>query len=71
MTTYDERRNEIKQEILRRIDDMDTFTFNQLHNGLGDKSYRIADRVLQTLRKQGKIDYYKSARQYIWYKVKS
>lgn len=67
---HNTEREEIKQKILKRIEDKETFTFHELHSGLGGAAYRIADRLLQNLRKQGKIDYYKSARQYVWYKVK-
>lgn len=61
---------EIEAAIMKRIEDKDTFTFSELHGGLGDRACRIADRVLQSLRKQVKIDYKKNGRQYVWYKVK-
>lgn len=67
---YDTKREEIKDAILKRIEDNETFTFQSLHSGLGDAAYRIADRTIQNLRKQGKIEYKKDGRQYVWYKVK-
>lgn len=67
---HNTEREEIKQKILKRIEDKETFTVRELYDGLGNKGRKIADNVLQVLRKQGKIDYYKSARQYVWFKVK-
>lgn len=67
---HNNEREEIKQNILKRIEDNETFTVRELYDGLGNKGRKIAVDLIDVLDKQGKIDYYKSARQYVWYKVK-
>lgn len=59
----------IKYEILARIKNNDEFTFAFLHSGLPDAAYRIADRTLQKLRKEGKISFRREGRTVIWRKV--
>lgn len=66
---HNNEREEIKQKILKRIADNETFTRYDLEYELGGKARKIVSEVISHLRKQGKIDYYKNSRQYIWYKT--
>lgn len=59
----------IKYEILGRIKNNDEFTFYSLHCDLPEPAYRIADRLIQKLRKEGKIKFERIGRQVIWRKV--
>lgn len=59
----------IKYEILGRIKNNDEFTFYSLHCDLPDSAYRIADRLIQKFRKEGKIKFERRGRQVIWRKV--
>lgn len=59
----------IKYEILGRIKNNDEFTFYSLHCDLPNAAYRIADRILQKLRKEGKIEFERKGRTVVWRKV--
>lgn len=67
---YDTKREEIKATILKRIEDSETFTEAELFSMVGKSYYKLVESVLNSLHKKKEIDYYVSARQYVWYKVK-
>lgn len=59
-------KEEIKEIIEKRIFSGEPFTFAQLHSGLPDFAYRIADRLIQKHRRNGKINFVRDGRKTIW-----
>ncbi len=59
-------RDEIKAEIERRTKTMEHFMFSDLHLGLPDEAYRIADAYLQKLRRRGEATFRREGSRVVW-----
>lgn len=57
----------LRVAMMMRIGSGNPFTFADLHDGFAEKSaYRIADRLIQKLRKSGHIKMERIGRRCVW-----
>ncbi|MGN7750599.1 hypothetical protein [Sinorhizobium sp. 22678] len=55
-----------QSKVYKRMLEKSEFEFSDLHIGLPDEGYRVADRTLQRLRKRGYASFRKEGRKFFW-----
>lgn len=56
----------IEKQIHDRMLAADKFEFRNLHQGLHEDAYRMADKMLQQFRKAGYASFERQGRKFIW-----
>ena len=66
----DKSAEQIRSEMEAQILAGKSFTFQSLHGRFTEPSaYRIADRLIQKLRKNGVIAFHREGRKCVWFKI--